>query len=101
MFFNSLSITIDDCQLYIFIKDAGTDGCIAVKTVVKDFGIEMSCNIGGMCKNEEGYFESNAAFPRVPTSLAKTLLEMVGMEATLKLMDKNIVTFFHRDMSSR
>ena len=40
------------------ISATGTDGCISVKTVVKDFGIEMSWNIGGMCKNDEGYFES-------------------------------------------
>ena len=42
----------------IFYKDTGTDGCIAVKTVVKDFGTEMSWSIGGTCENKEGYFEN-------------------------------------------
>ena len=40
------------------ISDTGTDGCIAVKTVVKDFGTEICWNIGVTCENEERYFEN-------------------------------------------
>ena len=29
-----------------------------MKTVVKDFGTEMSWSIGGTCENEEGYLEN-------------------------------------------
>ena len=44
----------------------------------------------------------NAALPRIKVksrSLAKIPMEMVGMEATLKLMKKDIVKIFLMEMS--